>query len=38
MNLAYSASHGSKCLKRQVGAVLVDAVPNTMGQIVGTRV
>jgi len=35
MNLAYSAAHGSKCLKRQVGAVLVEALPNVMGQIVG---
>jgi deoxycytidylate deaminase len=25
MNLAYSTSHGSKCLKRQVGALLVEA-------------
>jgi deoxycytidylate deaminase len=36
MNLAYSASHGSKCLKRQVGAVLVAAPPNQMGPVVGT--
>ncbi len=36
MNLAYSASHGSKCLKRQVGAVLVNAAPGVMGEIVGT--
>jgi deoxycytidylate deaminase/dephospho-CoA kinase len=36
MNLAYSASHGSKCLKRQVGAVLVDASPAEMGAVVGT--
>lgn len=35
MNLAYSASHGSKCLKRQVGAVLVAAPPNAMAEIVG---
>ena len=35
MNLAYSAAHGSKCLKRQVGAVLVSAPPNIMGEIVG---
>ncbi len=35
MNLAYSASHGSKCLKRQVGAVLVAAPPKTMGEVVG---
>lgn len=35
MNLAYSAGHGSKCLKRQVGAVLVAAPPNVMGEIVG---
>ena len=35
MNLAYSAAHGSKCLKRQVGAVLVDAPPGEMGDIVG---
>ncbi len=35
MNLAYSASHGSKCLRRQVGAVIVDAEPLTMGEIVG---
>src|SRR6266478_1985380 len=35
MNLAYSAAHGSKCLKRQVGAVLVAAPPNVMGEIVG---
>ncbi|MEQ1871872.1 MAG: AAA family ATPase [Vicinamibacterales bacterium] len=36
MNLAYSASHGSKCLKRQVGAVLVAAPPGQMGDVVGT--
>lgn len=36
MNLAYSAAHGSKCLKRQVGAVLVAAPPNEQGEIVGT--
>ncbi|MBI3683965.1 MAG: AAA family ATPase [Acidobacteria bacterium] len=35
MNLAYSAAHGSKCLKRQVGAVLVDARPGKLGQVVG---
>jgi cytidine deaminase len=35
MNLAYSAAHGSKCLKRQVGAVLVDAPPGKLGDIVG---
>jgi deoxycytidylate deaminase len=35
MNLAYSASHGSKCLKRQVGAILVAAAPGEMGDIVG---
>jgi len=35
MNLAYSAAHGSKCLKRQVGAVLVAAPPNAMGEVVG---
>jgi len=35
MNLAYSAAHGSKCLKRQVGAVLVAAPPNVMGEVVG---
>jgi len=35
MNLAYSAAHGSKCLKRQVGAVLVAAPPGEMGDIVG---
>jgi len=35
MNVAYSASHGSKCLKRQVGAVLVDAAPNIRGEVVG---
>lgn len=28
MNLAYSASHGSKCLKRQVGAVGEDSRHN----------
>lgn len=36
MNLAYSASHGSKCLKRQVGAVLVNAKPGRMGEVIGT--
>ncbi|MCE5310895.1 MAG: deaminase [Acidobacteriales bacterium] len=35
MNLAYSAAHGSKCLKRQVGAVIVAAAPGEMGDIVG---
>lgn len=35
MNLAHSAAHGSKCLKRQVGAVLVDAAPGEMGDVVG---
>jgi deoxycytidylate deaminase/dephospho-CoA kinase len=35
MNLAYSSAHGSKCLKRQVGAVLVDTRPNEMGEVVG---
>jgi deoxycytidylate deaminase/dephospho-CoA kinase len=35
MNVAYSASHGSKCIKRQVGAVLVSALPNVMGEVVG---
>lgn len=35
MNLAYSSSHASKCLKRQVGAVLVSAPPDEMGEIVG---
>ena len=35
MNLAYSAAHASKCLKRQVGAVLVAAPPNVMGEIIG---
>jgi deoxycytidylate deaminase/dephospho-CoA kinase len=35
MNLAYSAAHGSKCLKRQVGAVIVTAPPGEMGDIVG---
>jgi len=35
MNVAYSASHGSKCIKRQVGAVLVNAAPNVMGEVVG---
>ena len=35
MNFAYSAAHGSKCLKRQVGAVLVGAEPGEMGEIVG---
>jgi len=31
MNMAYSASHSSKCLKRHVGAVVVD----TSGRVVG---
>jgi deoxycytidylate deaminase/uridine kinase len=31
MNIAYSASHSSKCVKRHVGAVVVD----TGGQVVG---
>ena len=31
MNVAYGASHSSKCLKRHVGAVVVD----TSGQVVG---
>jgi len=35
MNLAYSASHGSKCLKRQVGAVIVNAAPFESGEVVG---
>lgn len=35
MNLGYSAAHGSKCLKRQVGAILVAAEPMVMGEIVG---
>jgi deoxycytidylate deaminase len=35
MNLAFSAAHGSKCLKRQVGAVIVAAPPGEMGDIVG---
>lgn len=35
MNSAFSAAHGSKCLKRQVGAVLVDAPPGKDGQVVG---
>ena len=35
MNVAYSAAHGSKCLKRQVGAVVVDAAPGEMGDVVG---
>lgn len=35
MNLAYSSAHGSKCLKRQVGAVLVNANPGIMGEVVG---
>lgn len=34
MNLAYASSHGSKCIKRQVGAVLVDAMPDEIGDIV----
>jgi deoxycytidylate deaminase/dephospho-CoA kinase len=35
MNLAYSAAHGSKCLKRQVGAVIVSAPAGEIGDIVG---
>jgi deoxycytidylate deaminase len=35
MNFAYSASHASKCLKRQVGAVVVSAPPGKMGPVVG---
>jgi deoxycytidylate deaminase len=35
MNLAYSAAQGSRCPKRQVGAVLVSAAPDEMGEIVG---
>lgn len=35
MNLAYSAAHGSKCLKRQVGAIVVAAPAGVMGEIVG---
>lgn len=35
MNLAYSAAHGSKCLKRQVGAVIVAAPAGEMGDIIG---
>lgn len=35
MNLAYSAAHGSKCLKRQVGAVVVLAPPLEPGEVVG---
>ena len=35
MNLAYSSSHGTKCLKRQVGAVVVAAKPGEMGDVVG---
>jgi deoxycytidylate deaminase len=35
MNFAYSASHASKCLKRQVGAVIVAALPGQMGPVVG---
>jgi len=35
MNLAYSAAHGSKCLKRQVGAVIAAAPPGEMGEIIG---
>lgn len=35
MNFAYSAAHGSKCLKRQVGAVIVDAPAGVMGDVVG---
>lgn len=34
MNLAYSSSHGSKCLKRQVGAVLVASPPNVIGEVI----
>lgn len=34
MNLAYSCSHGSKCLKRQVGAVIVAAEPDKVGEVV----
>ncbi|MBI3771018.1 MAG: hypothetical protein HY271_21310 [Deltaproteobacteria bacterium] len=36
MNFAYSAAHASKCIKRQVGAVLVTAPPGEHGDIVGT--
>jgi deoxycytidylate deaminase/dephospho-CoA kinase len=36
MNMAYSASHGSKCLKRQVGAVVVEAPAGKRGEVVGT--
>lgn len=32
MNMAYSSRHGSRCLKRRVGAVVVDE----FGQVVGT--
>lgn len=32
MNMAYSSRHGSRCLKRRVGAVVVDEY----GQVVGT--
>jgi deoxycytidylate deaminase len=32
MNLAYGASHSSKCIKRHVGAVVVDP----QGQVIGT--
>lgn len=35
MNFAYSAAHGSKCLKRQVGAVIVAAPPGAMGDVIG---
>ena len=35
MNVAYSASHGSKCIKRQVGAVLINADPNVVGEVIG---
>lgn len=35
INLAYAASHGSKCFKRRVGAILVTAPPWEMGEIVG---
>jgi deoxycytidylate deaminase/dephospho-CoA kinase len=36
MNLAYSAAHASRCLKRQVGAIIVEAEPGKMGAVVGT--
>jgi len=35
MNFAYSASHASKCLKRQVGAVIVSAEPGKIGEVTG---